>query len=164
MNYVYIGKIVNTHGIKGEVRILSDFPYKNEVYKKDTRLYIGKNKEKVMVEHYRQHKIFDMLMFGGINDINDVIKYKGESIYFAREEIKLPGLLDEDYLGLKVYNNNKYVGIVTSILKNKANDILVVENDQNRNLIPNISEFVKTIDMDEKKIEIESIEGLLHEN
>ena len=45
-----------------------------------------------------------------------------------------------------------------------GHSLLVVEKDQNRNLIPNISEFVKTIDMDEKKIEIESIEGLLHEN
>ncbi len=164
MNYIYIGKIVNTHGIKGEVRILSDFPYKKEVYRKNANLYIGKKKEKVIVTNYRHHKIFDMLTFDGINDINDVIQYKGESIYFKREEIELPGLLDEDYIGLRAYDNDKYIGSVTSILKNKAHNILVIENDKNKNLIPNIPEFIKKIDIDGKKIEIESIEGLIHED
>ncbi len=105
-----------------------------------------------------------MLTFDGINDINDVIQYKGESIYFKREEIELPGLLDEDYIGLRAYDNDKYIGSVTSILKNKAHNILVIENDKNKNLIPNIPEFIKKIDIDGKKIEIESIEGLIHED
>ena len=50
MKYIYVGKIVNTHGIKGEIRILSDFLKKDLVFKKDFTLYIGPNKEKEIME------------------------------------------------------------------------------------------------------------------
>ena len=164
MNYIFIGKIVNTHGIKGEIRIISDFPYKKEIYAHGNNLYIGKNKIKLTLNSYRHHKIFDMVTFDGINDINDVIKYKGENIYFNRDEVELPGLIDSDYIGLEVYDSNKYIGIVTSIMKNKQTDILVVEKENKKNLIPNIPVFVKSVDLDKKCIYIESIEGLIDEN
>jgi len=84
MNYVYIGNIVNTHGIKGEVRILSSFNYKEYIFKKNFNLYIGKNKEKQTINSYRFHKIFDMVTFYGIDNINDVLKYKGEKVYILK--------------------------------------------------------------------------------
>lgn len=164
MNYIFIGKIVNTHGIKGEVRIVSDFPYKKEIYATGTNLYIGKKKVPVVVTSFRRHKIFDMLTFKGINDINDVIQYKGEFIYFDRDEITLPGMIDEDYIGLDVYDKELYVGSITSIMKSKPHDILVIEKENVRNLVPNIPTFIKEIDIANKKIHIESIEGLIHED
>ena len=164
MNYICIGKIVNTHGIKGEVRILSDFPYKKEIYATNTNLYIGNKKEQVHVTNFRRHKIFDMLTFNGIDNINDVIQYKGEFIYFDRDEVQLPGLIDADYIGLKVYDQNKFVGTVSSVMKSKPHDILVVEKERIRNLIPNIPTFIKNIDISNKKIQIESIEGLINED
>ena len=151
MNYICIGKIVNTHGIKGEIRILSDFPYKKEIYVHGNHLYIGRDKQQFMLNTYRHHKIFDMVTFDGINDINDVIKYKGEFIYF-------------DYIGLNVYDGDNHIGTITSVMKSKPNDILVVEKENSRNLIPNIPVFVKSIDLDKKCIYIESIEGLINEN
>ena len=48
MKYIYIGDIVNTHGLKGEVRLISDFEYKNKVFKKGFKLYIGRTKEEVI--------------------------------------------------------------------------------------------------------------------
>lgn len=164
MDYILIGKIVNTHGIKGEVRIISDFKYKKDIFALGNKLYIGSNKDSVILNSYRYHKIFDMVTFDGINDINDVIKYKGENIYFKRDEVKLSGLIDSDYIGLDVYDNSKLIGKVTSIMKNKQHDILVVEKDKKRNLIPNIPVFVKSIDLDKKCICIDSIEGLINEN
>lgn len=164
MNYICIGKIVNTHGIKGEVRILSDFLYKNEIFAKENNLYIGRKKDKVIVNSYRRHKMFDMLTFDGINDINDVLKYKGEFIYFDRDEVELPGLIDEDYIGLDVYDGDNFLGSVTSIMKSRPHDNLVIEKNGVRNLIPNIPVFVKHIDIKNKRIEVESIEGLIHEN
>ena len=62
MKYVLIGKIVNTHGLKGEVRILSSFKYKDKVFKKDMCVYIGKDKICEKISGYRYHKIFDMIM------------------------------------------------------------------------------------------------------
>ena len=80
MEYIYIGKIVNTHGIKGELRILSDFKYKDRIFRKGFNIYIGKDKIKETITSYRHHKVFEMICMDGYNDINEVLKYKGENV------------------------------------------------------------------------------------
>ena len=75
MKYLYIGKIVNTHGIKGEVRILSDFEYKDLVFKVNNKLYLGDQKEEIIINSYRHHKNYEMITFNNITNINDVLKY-----------------------------------------------------------------------------------------
>ena len=161
MNYIYIGKIVNTHGIKGEVRIKSDFKYKKDVFKKDFNIYIGNDKIKQTINTYRVHKDYDMVTFNNINNINDVLMYKGLSVYVIKEELNIDGILDEDIIGMKVYSDKKVVGEVTDILKNKAHDILMVDN---KYMIPYIDEFIKKIDVEKKEIYINEIEGLLNED
>ena len=99
MEYLHIGKIVNTHGIKGEVRLLSDFKFKNKVFVNDFIIYIGKDKIKEVINSYRPHKQFDMITLKGINNINDVLKYKGSKVYILKEDLMLDRdeYLDEDY-------------------------------------------------------------------
>ena len=164
MNYIYIGDIVNTHGIKGEVKIISHFKYKSNVFIKGTSLYIGSNKIKLVINSYRYHKIFDMVTFVGINDINEVLKYKGEPVYIDKNEIKIDGILNEELIDMDVYNDDSFVGKVTDILNNGVYDILVIEKDDSRNLVPNITEFIKDIDLSSKRIQINMIEGLINEN
>ena len=65
MNLIYIGKLVNTHGLKGEVRIISDFKYKNDVFKVNNNVYI--NDVKYTINSYRSHKMFDMVTLSDIN-------------------------------------------------------------------------------------------------
>lgn len=161
MEYIYIGEIINTHGIKGEVRIRSDFKYKKDVFKKDFNLYIGKDKIKEVINTYRVHKNYDMVTFLNINNINDVLKYKGMNVYVNKDELSIDGILDEDIIGMMVYSNNKEIGKVTEIMKGVANDILVIEKDKNRHLIPYIDEFIINIDVENKRIDIKEIEGLL---
>lgn len=164
MDYIYIGDIVNTHGIKGEVKIISHFKYKSNVFIKGTSLYIGSNKIKLVINSYRYHKIFDMVTFVGINDINEVLKYKGEPVYIDKNEIKIDGILNEELIDMDVYNDDSFVGKVTDILNNGVYDILVIEKDDSRNLVPNITEFIKDIDLSSKRIQINMIEGLINEN
>lgn len=164
MNYVLIGKMVNTHGLKGEIRILSDFKYKKEVFKKGMNLYFGFSKEKKIIETYRVHKNYDMVTLKGHTSIDDVIKYKGDLVYIDRKDLKEEIILDEDLIGFSVYKEKSLIGKVESILKNKANNILVVTNNENRYLIPNISEFVKNVNIEKKEITINVIKGLLDEN
>jgi len=162
MDYIYIGKIVNTHGIKGEIRIISDFNYKEMIFKKGFSIYIGNDKNKEIINTYRVHKNYDMVTLENINNINDVLKYKGLNAYINKNDLENI-IFDEDYIGLEVYTD-KYVGNVTDIMKSKAHDILVIENDENKYLVPKIDEFINKIDLENNKIYINNIIGLIDEN
>ena len=87
MKYIYVGKIVNTHALKGEVRLISNFEFKDRIFKKEFKLYIGQEKYEEKIETYRIHKQYDMIKFIGIDYINDVLKYKGEYVYINKREI-----------------------------------------------------------------------------
>ena len=158
MNYIYLGKIVNTHGIKGEIRIKSDFKHKDLVFKKDFNIYIGDNKEKEVISTYRIHKDYDMVTLEGINNINDVLKYKGLNVYVLKSDLN-DIKTDDDYIGLDVYTD-KYIGKITNIINGKE-DILVI-ND--KYMVPNVDFFIKNIDFENNKIEINNIKGLIDED
>lgn len=164
MEYIYVGKIVNTHGIKGELRIISDFKYKKDIFKKDFKLYIGAAKEEMIVENYRKHKIYDMVLFCGINNINEVLKYKNECVYAKRSDINVDGYFNEDLIGLNVYVDDNKIGEITEILTTKAHEILVIKNNKKKYMVPNIPEFIDKIDLDNNRINIIQIEGLIDEN
>ena len=158
---LYIGKVVNTHGIKGEIRIISDFKYKDEVFKIKNNIYIDNIKYEIM--SYRIHKNYDMLVLKDVNNINDAEKLKGLDVYIKREEYTFSGILDEDIIGLDVYDNDEYKGKVVEILKSKKYDLLVIDGIK-RHMVPNIPEFIKNIDLDKKIINIEYIRGLDNED
>lgn len=164
MEYIQVGKIVNTHGIKGEVRLLSDFPYKKEVFKESFRVYIGDSKEKQTIQTYRVHKMFDMITFKGITNINDVLKYKGKKVYIDKRDLEIDGYFDEELIGLEVYQNNHKIGTIVDIMKNHQRGILVIEHHQKKNLVPNLAEFIETVDLKNHRIDIKYIEGLIDEN
>lgn len=164
MNYIFIGEVVNTHGIKGELRIISNFRYKEAIFKKGQVVFLGSRKQKMIINSYRFHKIYDMVTFEGINDINEAIAFKGDKVYADRSTIDIDGFVDEDVIGCSVYDRGNLIGKVDSIMENPHHDILIVTDVDKRNLIPFISEFVKNVDIKNKRIDIESIEGLLNED
>lgn len=161
MKYINIGKLVNTHGIKGEVRILSDFRYKDKVFKKDMIFYIGKNKDKYVVNSYRVHKNYDMVTFKNINNINDVINLKGSYVYINSDDLVLDNnkIYIDNLINYDVIFGNKNIGKVTDIMHNsKANDNLVVNNI----LLPYVDEFI--IKIEDNKIYYKEIGGLINED
>ena len=128
MKYTLIGKLVNTHGLKGEVRILSDFKYKDRVFIPGMKIYIGKEKVCEVIETYRHHKIFEMITMKGYTDIDQVLKYKGDYVFVNKEDIKLNEneYLDEDIIGLNVYVNDKCLGKVRKIGSQKMTTIFIL--------------------------------------
>lgn len=162
MKYLCIGKIVNTHGIKGEVRILSDFKYKNKVFHKNFKVYIGKEKQEENINSYRPHKQFDMITIEGITNINDVLKYKGSQIYINREDLILDAgeYLDEDLINLDVIVDQEIVGKVVRIEKGPQNRIIVNKNGT-LYLVPYVCDIIKQINLKEGTITLENIKGLL---
>lgn len=163
MDFICIGDLVNTHGIKGEVRILSDFKYKHKVFIPGNHLYIGKTKEDLVIKTYRTHKSYDMVTFEDINDINDVLIYKGELVYIDKNSLDID-YLDEDLIGMTIYDNNEQKGSVVNLMKNKLYTILVVNYNNKEYLVPNIDEFVEKIDLEDRKIYINNIKGLIDED
>lgn len=158
MNLIKIGKVVNTHGIKGEVRLLSKFPYKDKVFIKGMNIYIDNNKE--VITSYRKHKNFDMITMGGYTNINEVLKYKGEDVYVNKEDIKLDNnYLDEDLIGLDIYVNNEYKGTLINIERYDKNTILVIKKDKEY-LVP--YSLIDKIDINNKRIYIKDSHGLFN--
>ena len=163
MDYIYIGDIVNTHGLKGEVRLLSDFKYKDSAFKVGMNFYIGKSKVNEVVNSYRVHKNYDMVTFKDRNHIEDVLIYKNEPVYVNRDDLEYDGYLDEDLIGLEVYCDDKHIGHVDTILKTNAHDILVVKNGS-KHMIPNIDEFIDKVDLENNRLDIIYMKGLLNED
>jgi len=152
-NYICVGKIINTFGIKGELKILSDFEYKERIFKKDFPIYIGELKEKELVNTYRMHKNYDLVVFNSYTNINEVLKYKGNKIYIKREDLKLNDneYLLNDLIGLEVIDNDKTIGVVIDYEKS-INNVLIKVKNNNTFYIPLYSNYIKNIDIKAKKI------------
>ena len=153
MNRVLLGKYVNTHGIKGEIRIKSNFPYKDKVFKIDNEIII--NNTSYIIKSYRVHKEYDMVTLEGINSINDIPFLKNTKVYIDRDKyLEKKDYLDSDLIGFIVYNSKieKEVSDIVYINEKKK---LICTND---GYIP--FELVKKIDLDNKKILIEDVDGL----
>lgn len=162
---IKIGQIVNTHGIKGEVKCIS---LTDDIERFDDLeyIYIGNSTKKTFLENVRYAKNMIYIRFKGINTINEVEKYKGQYIEIDdSQKMKLPE--DTYYLfdliGLKVYDEEEhYLGEITNIYQTGANDVYEL-NDNVNQLIPAVKKIVKYINIKEKKMIINKIEGLLDE-
>lgn len=162
MKYILVGKLVNTHGLKGEVRILSEFKYKDRVFLPGMKIYIGRDKVCEEIVSYRHHKIFEMIMMKGYNDINQVLKYKGEYVFVNKEDIKLNlgEYLDEDIIGLTVIVDGNMKGVVKRIEKHSKNEILIVKSVDKNYLIPYNFDIIENIDLEKKEMSVKNIQGL----
>jgi len=165
-----VGKIVNTHGIKGEVRIISRTDFAEERYRVGNKLYIFNPADELPIEvtvrSHRQHKQFDLLEFEGYTNVNQVEDFKGSIIKVPQDQL---GQLDEgeyyfhQIVGCKVFSEtDEEIGEIKEILTPGANDVWVVKGKNGREiLIPFIDDIVKEININDKIIKIEVMEGLL---
>ena len=161
MTLIKIGKIVNTHGIKGELRLLSKFPYKDKVFINNMTIYIDK-KDKEIINTYRKHKNFDMITLKGYNNINEVLKYKGKNVYVNDSDIKLDNnkYLDEELIGLNVIYEDNNKGTIVDIERYDKAVLFNIKNNDKEYLIPYNDNIIDKIDINNKRIYIKDIKGL----
>lgn len=159
MKYVYIGKIVNTHALKGEVRLLSNFEFKDRVFKKGITFYMGQFKTPEVVETYRPHKKFDMVKFVGIDYINDVVKYKGDAVYVDESILSLKDdeILDSEFTNMNVYIDDKLIGKIEEYRNDNGNKMIRLNNK----FIPYNPNFISKIDKQNNIIYMHDIEVFL---
>jgi 16S rRNA processing protein RimM len=165
-----VGKIVNTQGLKGEVRVVSktDFPKKR--YKIGNVLYLfmpnSNTPIELTVKSHRTHKTFELLSFEGFNNINEVEKLRDGILKVPESQL---GTLNKDefyyheVIGcLVTTTEGEEIGKVSEILSPGANDVWVVKGKGGKEiLIPYIHDVVKKVDVKEKVILIDVMEGLL---
>ena len=161
MEKVYIGKIVNTHGIKGEIRILSDFLFKDKAFKVGTNIII--DHETYRINSYRRHKQFDMIMLDGFNNINDVLCFMKKKVYKEKKELNLSKdeILDEDLIKYRVIDKNGKSGIIKEIFYASSTNKILRVNFNKEVLIPLNSPIIKMINVEDEIIEVELIDGMM---
>ncbi|MBQ4531363.1 MAG: ribosome maturation factor RimM [Lachnospiraceae bacterium] len=162
-----VGAITSTHGIRGEVKV---FPTTDDVnrFKKLKEVVLDTGKEKIILEiqGVKFFKQFVILKFKGMDNINDIEKYKGKSLFVTRENaVKLEK--DEyfiaDMIGCKVEDEDgNYLGELKDVILTGANDVYVVENEDGKELLfPAIKECVLNVDIEQRKITVHIMPGLL---
>ena len=157
--YIEAGKIVNTHGVKGEVKIQVwlDSPDFLKTFKK---IYIDGNAVKVISS--RVHKDFLIAFLDGVNDVNEAMCLKNKSVYIDRKDAKLPrgAYFLQDIIGATVIDESgAEVGKLTDIMETPASKIYVVKGES-EHLIPAVDEFIISVDTEKGIVKVNLIEGM----
>ncbi|MFI3177742.1 MAG: ribosome maturation factor RimM [Eubacteriales bacterium] len=162
-----VGIIAQTHGIKGEVKI---FPTTDDAmrYKKLKEVIVKRNhaEEVLVIQSVKFFKKFVIVKFKDIDDINEVLAYKGESLYVTRDQA-VPCQEDEyfiaDLLELRVIDEKEEsLGILSDVIQTGANDVYVITLENGKEcLIPAIKECILKINVNEGIMQVKLLEGLL---
>lgn len=161
-----MGKIVNTHGVKGEIKI---YPYTDDLDKFEffDYLYIeGFGKAKYLIESSRVHKNMVLLKFKGYDDINKITELLNKNVYIERKDSPDDGEghYVVDLIGCEILDENgDLLGHLKDVLQNTAQDLYEIKKVSDGKIfyIPVVDEFVKQIDIKQKKITVHLIEGMM---
>ena len=162
-----VGVISSTHGVRGEVKV---FPTTDDVtrFRQLKKVYLDTGREMLPLEiqNVKFFKQFAILKFKGIDNINDIEKYRGKSLMIDREDAVD---LDEDeyfiadMIGMKVCTEDgSEFGTLKDVMETGANDVYIIDSlEHGEVLIPAIRECILDIDMDEERMTIHLMEGLV---
>lgn len=167
--FLRVGVISSTHGLKGEVKVFptTDDPRRFEGLKK-VLLDTGKEQIKLEITGVRFFKNQVILKFRGYDHINDIEKYKGMDLLIAREDA-VPLEENENFIAdlidmTVVTDLGETLGTLVDVLQTGANDVYVVETPQKKEiLLPAIRDCILSVDVEEKKMVVHVLEGLLDE-
>ena len=165
-NYLEAGKITNTHGLRGEVKVVTwtDYP---EVFEDIDYLFIKTKDGEMRLDlkniKYQRNNI--IVKFKQLNSIEEAEKLKNQILYVERDML---GELPEDVhyiadlIGLEVFEENgEKVGVIADVFNTGANDIYDVKREGKKNLLlPVIDDVVKDIDIEKGRIVVNIMEGL----
>jgi 16S rRNA processing protein RimM len=165
--FLQVGVIANTHGIRGEVKVFptTDDPTR---FKKLKQVFLdtGKGYLEMEIEQVKFFKQFVILKFKGYDDINEIEKFKKKSLLVDRAhavKCKKDEYFIADLIGLSVYTEDgSHLGTLVDVLQTGANDVYTVEMEDKREvLIPAIGECILDVDLDERKMQVHLLKGLL---
>ena len=166
--FLQVGVISSTHGLRGEVKV---FPTTDDAARfqtlKEVILDTGKEKLDLEIQSVRFFKQFVIVKFKGIDDINDIEKYKGKSLFVAREnavELEEDEYYIGDLIGMDVYTDEseERFGVLKDVMETGANEVYIVQSERyGEVLLPAIHECILEVDPEREKMTVHLMEGLI---
>ncbi|MET3318463.1 UNVERIFIED_ORG: 16S rRNA processing protein RimM [Peribacillus simplex] len=169
-NWFNVGKIVNTHGLLGEVRVISSTDFPEKRFKVGNTLHLFRETEKkplpLIIRSHRNHKNFNLLTFENYYNVGQVEAFRNGVLKIKEAQL---GKLDEgefyfhEIIGCSVFTDEGVeIGEIIEVLTPGANDVWVIKKAGSKDiLIPYIDQIVKEVDISAKKVIITPMEGLL---
>lgn len=167
MSKVEIGKIVNTCGLHGEVKVISSSDFIKERLKKGNVINVYNEEKNIdayyKVSSFRKNEKFVYVKFDDVVKVEDAENLKGSLLFINSES--LPELDKDSFyycelLDMEVYYNNEKIGVISEVSDNTRQSLIRVKGE-NEFLVPFLDEFIEEIDKENKKIVLKNIEGLL---
>ena len=162
-----VGVITQPHGVRGEVKV---FPTTDDVtrFRQLKKVYLDTGREMLPLEiqNVKFFKQFAILKFKGIDNINDIEKYRGKSLMIDREDavdLEEDEYFIADMIGMKVCTEDgSEFGTLKDVMETGANDVYIIDSlEHGEVLIPAIRECILDVDMDEERMTIHLMEGLV---
>ena len=164
-----VGIITSTHGVRGEVKV---YPTTDDVKRfkklKDIILDTGKEKMPLEIEGVKFFKQMVILKFKGLDNMNDVEKFRQKSLYVTRANavrLRKDEYFIADLIGIKVYDEeDKELGVLEDVMVTGANDVYVIKMTDGRELLlPAIKQCILEVDVPEGRMKVHVLEGLLED-
>ena len=166
-NFLEAGKIVNVHGLRGEVKImpwcdgpdfLCEFDY----------LYLDKNGNRELeVEKARVFKNMVIAKFRDVDTVEDAEKLREKVLYISRDDVELDEdtYFIKDLIGIRVIDDEtkKEYGVIKDVFQTGANDVYTVRNNEKEYLVPAIADVIISTDIDNKLMRIRPLKGLFED-
>lgn len=161
-----VGVISSTHGVRGEVKV---FPTTDDAQRfkslKNVILDTGKEQMPLEIQGVKFFKQFVILKFKGIDNINDIERYKGKSLYVTREdaiELEEDEYYIADLIGMDVSTDEGETGKLVDVIETGANEVYVVEFEKyGEVLIPAIHDCILDVDVESMQMKVHLLEGLV---
>ena len=164
-----VGIVTSTHGVRGEVKV---YPTTDDVKRfkklKDIILDTGKEKLALEIEGVKFFKQMVILKFKGLDNMNDVERFRQKSLYVTRANavrLRKDEYFIADLIGIKVFDEeNKELGVLEDVMVTGANDVYVIKMLDGRELLlPAIKQCILEVDVPEGSMQVHVLEGLLED-
>lgn len=164
--FLQVGVISSTHGIRGEVKV---FPTTDEPARfkklKNVLLDTGKERLELEIQSVKFFKQFVIVKFRGIDNINDIEKYKGKSLMVPREDavqLEEDEYYIADLIGMEVYTDGGRFGTLKDVMETGANEVYIIDSDEHGEvLVPAIHDCILDVDVEKQTMKIRLMDGLI---
>ena len=156
LQFVEAGEIVNTHGIKGEIKVLPWVDSPEDLVDFERCRIARKDYE---IELCRVQKTCALMKLAGIDTVEDAQKLRGKTVLLYREDIDDEVIFAAELINMDVFCNGEQIGVITEVLDYPGNSVYVVKGEKSY-MIPAVKEFILNTDMDGNRMDVKLLEGM----